>query len=165
MNIRRSLSRLGLAAIASLGLAGAAQAYDAAASTTLNMRSGPGTQYGVVDTIPAGGLVSVGQCSGSWCRVNYDGLGGWASANYLQGVRYSQPRPTYREPVYVERPVVVERPVIVERPIVVREPRYVRRDPYYYGHRRPYRDRGYYDRGYYDEGGSFSVGVTFGNRY
>jgi len=75
-----------LAASSALMLsAGAAAAAPAIVSTDLNMRSGPGTEYGVVTTMPAGATVDVGACSGSWCAVNFRGASGYASASYLSG--------------------------------------------------------------------------------
>jgi uncharacterized protein YraI len=65
--------------------AGAAAAAPAVVSTDLNMRSGPGTQYGVIGTIPGGATVDVDGCTGSWCAVNFNGRSGYASASYLQG--------------------------------------------------------------------------------
>ena len=63
--------------------AGAANAAPATAESSLNVRSGPGTQYPVVDTIPAGGAVDVGNCTGSWCRVSFSGGYGFANRSYL----------------------------------------------------------------------------------
>lgn len=63
--------------------AGAANAVPATAETSLNVRSGPGTQYEVVGTIPAGTTVDAGACSGSWCRVSFSGGTGFASRSYL----------------------------------------------------------------------------------
>jgi len=59
----------------------------AAATVTndLNLRSGPGTGYRVIGTMPAGTYVDVIGCSGSWCRVNWGGAVGYASASYLAG--------------------------------------------------------------------------------
>jgi uncharacterized protein YraI len=75
-----------LAAGAALILSGSiAAAAPATVSADLNMRSGPGTEYGVVATIPAGATVDVGGCTGSWCEVNYRGASGFASASYLSG--------------------------------------------------------------------------------
>jgi uncharacterized protein YraI len=65
--------------------AGAAAAAPAVVSTDLNMRSGPGTQYGVIGTIPGGATVDVDGCTGNWCAVNFNGRSGYASASYLQG--------------------------------------------------------------------------------
>src|SRR5690242_10050339 len=85
---RRNTPMIGKTAAAGVALllsAGAAAAAPATVSTDLNMRSGPGTQYGVVGTIPAGETVDVGGCTGSWCAVNFNGRTGYASANYLSG--------------------------------------------------------------------------------
>ena len=61
-------------------------AYAAAAWTTtdLNLREGPGTWYGVILVMPAGAYVEVveDQQDGFY-RVRYDGVSGWAYADYL----------------------------------------------------------------------------------
>lgn len=79
----------------------------AAATVTndLNLRSGPGTGYGVIGTMPAGAYVDVLGCSGSWCRVSWAGAVGYASASYLAGGG----RGGYyaAAPVYVAPPPVV----------------------------------------------------------
>jgi uncharacterized protein YraI len=73
-----------LAASAMLLLsAGAAAAVPATAETDLNVRSGPGTQYQVIGTIPGGETVDARNCTGSWCQVSFSGGSGWASRNYL----------------------------------------------------------------------------------
>lgn len=53
--------------------------------TDLNLRSGPGPMYPVVDVIPADKLVTVDGCldQSAWCKVAYDGTEGWAAGNYL----------------------------------------------------------------------------------
>ena len=63
--------------------ASAANAVPATAETSLNVRSGPGTEYEVVGTIPDGGTVDVRGCTGGWCRVSFSGGSGYASRNYL----------------------------------------------------------------------------------
>jgi len=63
--------------------ASAANAVPATAETSLNVRAGPGTQYEVVGTIPAGGTVDVRGCTGGWCQVNFRGERGFASRSYL----------------------------------------------------------------------------------
>ena len=63
--------------------AGAANAVPATAETSLNVRSGPGTQYEVVGTIRAGETVDAGNCTGSWCRVSFSGGTGFANRSYL----------------------------------------------------------------------------------
>lgn len=76
------LSTAALATIASLGFATAAFADQATAS--VNVRSGPGTQYGVLDTLYPGEKVNIGTCrSNGWCLVEHSGPDGWVSARYL----------------------------------------------------------------------------------
>ncbi len=94
----RYFRTLGLAAAI---LAGSATASAAAiAEAPLNIRSGPGTNYPVVATIPAGGNVNVGGCSGSWCSVAYRGREGFASASYLAGGRRGAVRQRYTTRYY-----------------------------------------------------------------
>lgn len=62
---------------------GQAMAYSASASVDLNMRSGPGTQYRVIATIPRGGRVEVRGCSRGWCDVIWAGRRGYASERFL----------------------------------------------------------------------------------
>lgn len=97
-----NLKTLSLAAGALLISSGIAAA--AVVSNDLNLRSGPGTGYRVVDTMPAGAYVNVLGCTGSWCRVNFQGRTGYASANYLDGGG----RGAYAAaPVYVAPPPAV----------------------------------------------------------
>ena len=52
----------------------------------LNVRSGPGTGYGVMTTVPGGTVVTLlGRSTGSgWVKVQLvGGTVGWVSANYL----------------------------------------------------------------------------------
>jgi uncharacterized protein YraI len=63
-----------------LASAGAAAAFPATVTTDLNVRSGPGTGYSVVDSLQAGDTVEVVERSGSWYQL---ADGGWASAGYL----------------------------------------------------------------------------------
>ena len=63
-----------------------AGAFARVAASTLNVRSGPGTQYGIVDNAEAGDVVYVleGPVSAGgyqWFRVQY-GFGEWPSADY-----------------------------------------------------------------------------------
>jgi hypothetical protein len=71
-----------LAAAAAVGFASAAVADEATAS--VNVRSGPGTQYRVVDTLYAGERINIETCrSNGWCLVEHSGPDGWVSARYL----------------------------------------------------------------------------------
>ena len=64
--------------------AGSALAVPATAETDLNVRSGPGTQFPVIGSIPDGQTVDVANCSGAWCQVSFGGGTGYASQNYLE---------------------------------------------------------------------------------
>lgn len=86
-----------------LGSAAIASAAPASVTSDLNMRAGPGTGYGVVTVLPAGAVVDVIGCTGSWCRVSWRGISGYASASYLAS----------------GGPVVRRAPVIVSPPRVV----------------------------------------------
>lgn len=94
--------------LASLGVA-----HAATVTTDLNLRAGPGTDYPVIDAMPAGTHVNVRNCTGSWCRVSYNGQVGWASNSYLTGGRsttvyrlrtYAPPAYAYVEPGYAYAP-------------------------------------------------------------
>lgn len=63
----------------------------------LNMRTGPGTQYGTVRSVPAGGIVSLIQCTANyvWCEGTYANSRGWLSARYLRSTN----------PQYAQQPV------------------------------------------------------------
>jgi uncharacterized protein YraI len=71
------------AAAALPGIASAATI--AAATTPLNIRSGPGPQYSIIGAIPDRGQAAVLGCiRGSlWCQVSYNGQQGWAYSQYL----------------------------------------------------------------------------------
>lgn len=94
MSLRKVLFALALTG--GLLLPAAVQAAVNYTVTALNMRTGPGTGYARITVIPAGGAVQVYNCTRSWCKVNWRGRVGWASARYLSG-SYA-PRRYYRTP-------------------------------------------------------------------
>lgn len=51
---------------------------------TVNMRSGPGTNYGIDRTVPVGATVDVYEDKGQWMQIGYDGQIGWMMADYLE---------------------------------------------------------------------------------
>ena len=75
------------AALVALGVfaAGAAQAANAISTTNLNIRTGPGTRYATLGSIPSGAPVTVRGCASGygWCQVSYGPTYGWASSRYL----------------------------------------------------------------------------------
>ena len=92
-----------LATLAFLSLPGIAMAGQLAYAThNVNVRAGPGVDYPVVDIARAGEEVYVYGCLShrAWCDVDFDGLRGWMSSNYLaffeRGRRYVGPDAMYR---------------------------------------------------------------------
>lgn len=63
----------------------AAQAAPAQLTGNVNVRSGPGANYAVIDTATRGTTVDVRQCQASYCQVRGSGINGWVAANYLSG--------------------------------------------------------------------------------
>ena len=55
-------------------------------TNSVNFRSGPGTQFSSLRTLPAGAAVDIGDCqdAGSWCAVTVEGRTGFVSGRYLQ---------------------------------------------------------------------------------
>ena len=83
MNLKKTALTLGLAVLTLGATADTAYAATAYATGSVNVRSGPGTGYRVVDRLSRGERVDVQDCRGSWCRVVKSGPDGWVSANYL----------------------------------------------------------------------------------
>lgn len=84
-----------VAATAAVVFLPAANAAPGTVTGNVNVRSGPGTNYAVVDTLTRGSTVDVQRCQGSWCYVVKPGPDGWVSASYLSAggrpVNPSQP--------------------------------------------------------------------------
>lgn len=74
---------IAVAATAAVVFLPAAYAQPGTVTTNVNVRSGPGTNYGVVDTVRRGTQVDVRQCQGSWCYIDKPGPDGWVSSSYL----------------------------------------------------------------------------------
>ena len=102
MALSKTLMAGGLAALALVATAGAALAAPAYVTSNVNVRSGPGTGYSVIDTVRRGEQVDVQQCRGSWCYVEKRGPDGWVSANYLE----RSGRPGWNDDDYYDRPPV-----------------------------------------------------------
>jgi hypothetical protein len=117
MTLKKKLIAAGVATVAVLATTMAASAASAIATGNVNVRTGPGTGFRVVDTLRRGERVDVQYCRGSWCYVEKRGPDGWVSANYLSSGRPSwdddwdddywerprPPRPPYWDP-YPPRP-------------------------------------------------------------
>ncbi len=79
-------SAITFAGLMATGLAMPASAATiATATTSLNIRSGPGPQYNVVGAIPDHRQATIIGCiqDSLWCRVNYKDRQGWAYAQYM----------------------------------------------------------------------------------
>jgi uncharacterized protein YraI len=66
-------------------------------TTTVNLRTGPGTSFDTIGVVPAGDVVTVFTCNSgySWCDINYIGARGYVSGRYLaydvNGEYFGQP--------------------------------------------------------------------------
>ncbi len=75
---------LGLMLLPMAPLSGAAD--EAVATTHLNVRTGPGTSFAIVDTLFPGEVVDMSECQSSgWCFITHDGPDGWVSSRFLTG--------------------------------------------------------------------------------
>lgn len=150
---------------------GAASAAPATVAADINLRRGPGTNFGVVTVIPEGETVNRGSCSSNnWCRVSWNGVSGYLKASYLVAGggsgRVVRSRRVYEEPetVYVE-PEVETYPYDYGYGAGVAAPifggsGYWRNGRQYYGNR--------YDNRYYgnrNDGNRYYGNRNDGNRY
>lgn len=73
------------AAIGVLLAPAVAEAASARITGNVNLRTGPGSQYYKIATLPSGAPVEVFGCLNgyTWCDVGYGGLRGWVTARYL----------------------------------------------------------------------------------
>lgn len=86
MSIKSNLLKAaGLGVVVTAFTAGAALA--AVATSSVNVRTGPGTGYSVVDTLRPGEFVAIQDRAGGWCEVSKPGPDGWVSCAYLAGGR------------------------------------------------------------------------------
>ena len=76
---------LGAAVVAAVLLApGIASAATAYVSASVNVRSGPGVNYGKLTALPAGARINAGACRNGWCQVYNGNNVGWVSARYIR---------------------------------------------------------------------------------
>ena len=84
--------------VASLGAAivalSAGAAFAATATASVNVRTGPGTQFRAIDTLHAGERVGVVDREGSWCAIDASGPNGWVSCRYLTSDNSYDARPS-----------------------------------------------------------------------
>jgi uncharacterized protein YraI/sporulation protein YlmC with PRC-barrel domain len=72
------LSTIAISFLALVISAGVALARVGTTTTELGLRAGPSPNTELLLTMPAGAKVSVGACSGAWCKVNWNGYAGYA---------------------------------------------------------------------------------------
>ncbi len=53
------------------------------AGDPLNIRSGAGTNYGVIDQIPNGVTIDFVESNGEWSKITYNGKTGWVASEYI----------------------------------------------------------------------------------
>jgi len=118
MSFTHKALTLGVALAALVGSTAGAFAATAYAASPLNVRSGPGPGYRIVDVLRRGEAVEVDYCQGSWCAISKPGPDGWVSANYLsRGGGYDDDfyddDDYYDDDLYFDRPRVIRRYPII----------------------------------------------------
>ncbi len=68
---------------------GSAQTGYMAATTNVNVRSGPGTNYSIIGSLYKGTIIPKLGTSGSWTKISYNGGTGYVSSQYLTPSSYS----------------------------------------------------------------------------
>ncbi len=82
------------------------QTMTAYVGTHLNLRAGPGTQFPALAVMSTGSTVTVDYClaNDDWCHLWWNGIEGWASANYLSAEPpYTQPQHAQQYPGYPQQ--------------------------------------------------------------
>jgi uncharacterized protein YraI len=74
-----------LAVVLLIASCAVASARTALIDNKLNLRQGPGQEHRVIVVMPAGANVTVGECRGEWCKVEFRGQRGYASSALLSG--------------------------------------------------------------------------------
>lgn len=98
MPTKRIYMSIAVVAAGLLCSSSAALAVEAAAKSTVNVRTGPGTSYGIVGQLSPGEVVNVTECAPSnFCFVERSGPDGWVSANFLTAVEAASPEEDFDE--------------------------------------------------------------------
>jgi uncharacterized protein YraI len=77
-----------LMAAAMVLLSGSAFAAPAKANANANIRSGPGTSYGIVASLERGEYIIVRSCTANWCKVTRVGKNGYVARTLLYNPYY-----------------------------------------------------------------------------
>lgn len=95
----KNLRLAALAFVAIGGLSSIGGALAAQATAAVNVRSGPGTGFAVVDVLYPGEEVDVEGCTAAgWCSIIHYGPDGWVSARYLTGSGSQTPDRPFTNP-------------------------------------------------------------------
>ncbi len=79
------LGSLIVAVLALLATPDRAQSNEARATSAVNVRSGPGASFAVIDTLTRGERVEMSECqTNGWCYITHAGPDGWVSSRYLE---------------------------------------------------------------------------------
>lgn len=78
---------------------GIAFAREATTTAELAMRSGPGTKYELLLTMPAGAAVQTSGCARGWCRVSWNSYSGFVSQSGLALAEAAAPVADEPEPI------------------------------------------------------------------
>ncbi len=85
-------------------LSAPALAKPAYVPSTVNLRAGPGTDKDILGKIPSGSLIDVGDCTGGWCAVTWQGKSGFAIETAIDMSGRVPPRNYVHRRYYVEEP-------------------------------------------------------------
>ena len=83
---------IGAALVALLALPSAALAAWGQVTGNVNLRTGPGTSYQRILTLPAGARVWVGGSLNGWYHVRFNGTEGYVSSSYIATAVMMPPR-------------------------------------------------------------------------
>jgi uncharacterized protein YraI len=109
LSLFHSAVAAGLAVAVFVSGAAGVLAAPATAASNVNVRSGPGQGYAVVDFLKRGEQVDVFGCQGTWCQVESRWVEGWVSSDFLilEGGRpgsFENPIPVDSEPRFRHQP-------------------------------------------------------------
>lgn len=85
MKLAKLARVVGLMVFGAVAFAPHAWSVEAAATSAVNVRSGPGVEFAIVDTLASGEVVDIVECNAAntWCRIFHEGPDGWVSRSYL----------------------------------------------------------------------------------
>jgi uncharacterized protein YgiM (DUF1202 family) len=146
-------TRSTLSAAALVLSAASAAGAPASVTSTVNLRSGPGTGYEIVAKIPGMALVDANNCINGWCEVSWQGKTGFAIATALDLSGRAPGRAAVRQaPLPAPGAYLDDEAVVAGPPVYYGGPVYYGYYPYryrpygYYGYRRYWGYRGGYRR-------------------